>query len=104
MQVSRPEELRQVVDGARLNFVRARFTEKNMDTLTHALSGALLGRAVSNKNIPRRVAAGFFACAAPDLDFVISFAGPVEYLLNHRGVTHSLILLPAWALLYSWIL
>jgi inner membrane protein len=28
----------------------------------------------------------------------------VEYLLTHRGVTHSLILLPAWALLYSWIL
>ena len=50
------------------------------------------------------MAAGFFACAAPDLDFVIGFAGPVEYLLNHRGVTHSLLLLPAWALLYSWIL
>jgi inner membrane protein len=28
----------------------------------------------------------------------------VQYLLHHRGVTHSLILLPAWALLYSWIL
>ncbi len=50
------------------------------------------------------MAAGFFACAAPDLDFVIGFVGPVEYLLSHRGVTHSLILLPAWALLYSWIL
>jgi inner membrane protein len=50
------------------------------------------------------VAAGFFACAAPDLDFVIGFVGPVEYLLSHRGVTHSLILLPAWAWLYSWIL
>jgi inner membrane protein len=40
----------------------------------------------------------------PDLDFVIGFVGPVEYVLAHRGVTHSLILLPAWALLYSWIL
>ena len=28
----------------------------------------------------------------------------MEYLLTHRGVTHSIILLPAWALLYSWIL
>jgi inner membrane protein len=28
----------------------------------------------------------------------------VEYLLSHRGVTHSLILLPLWALLYAWIL
>ena len=80
-----------------------------MDTLTHALSGALLARATAPKDaaprsVPRRVAAGFFACAAPDLDFVIGFAGPVEYLLTHRGVTHSLVLLPAWALLVSWIL
>jgi inner membrane protein len=80
-----------------------------MDTLTHALSGALLARATAPKDaaprsLPRRVAAGFFACAAPDLDFVIGFVGPVEYLLSHRGVTHSLILLPAWALVLSWIL
>jgi inner membrane protein len=34
----------------------------------------------------------------------VSFVGPVEYLANHRGVTHSLILLPLWALLYSWVL
>ena len=50
------------------------------------------------------MAAGFFAAAAPDLDFVIGFIGPVEYLATHRGVTHSLLLLPAWALLLSWIL
>jgi len=80
-----------------------------VDTLTHALSGALLARATAPRDapprsIPRRVAAGFFACAAPDLDFVIGFVGPVEYLLSHRGVTHSLILLPLWALLFSWVL
>jgi inner membrane protein len=80
-----------------------------MDTLTHALSGALLARATAPKDapprsIPRRVAAGFFACAAPDLDFVIGYFGPVEYLLHHRGATHSLILLPLWALVFSWIL
>jgi len=80
-----------------------------LDTLTHALSGALLARATAPKalpprSLPRRIAAGFFACAAPDLDFVIGFVGPVEYLLSHRGVTHSLILVPLWALLYSWIL
>ena len=80
-----------------------------MDTLTHALSGALLARATAStgappRSIPRRVAAGFFACAAPDLDFVFGFAGPVQYLLNHRGVTHSLVLLPLWAFIFSWIL
>jgi inner membrane protein len=80
-----------------------------VDTLTHALSGALFARATAPKDAPprslaRRVAAGFFACAAPDLDFVVAFVGPVEYLQNHRGVTHSLVLLPLWAFVYSWVL
>src|SRR5882762_8545420 len=80
-----------------------------MDTLTHALSGALLARATAPRDapprsIPRRIAAGFFACAAPDLDFVTGFAGPVAYLVNHRGVTHSLVLLPLWSLGVAWLL
>ena len=80
-----------------------------MDTLTHALSGALFARATSQSAgqrgaIARRVAAGFFACAAPDLDFVIGFFGPVKYLQFHRGVTHSLLMLPLWALVLSWVL
>src|SRR5687768_13168083 len=77
-----------------------------MDTLTHALSGALLARATAPSDRPsrRRIAAGFLACAAPDLDFVLSYAGPVVYLEQHRGVTHSVLLLPLWALLLSWLL
>jgi inner membrane protein len=80
-----------------------------LDTLTHALSGALLARATAPKDapprsIPRRVAAGFFAAAAPDLDFVLAFVSPVVYLEQHRGPTHSVLLLPLWALLLSWVL
>src|SRR5258705_11786364 len=80
-----------------------------VDALTHALSGALLARATAPKDapprsLPRRIAAGFFACAAPDLDFVVSWFGPVAYLELHRGPTHSLVLLPLWALLFSWVL
>src|SRR5712692_7137487 len=80
-----------------------------MDTLTHALSGALLARATAPKDappasLPRRLAAGFFACAAPDLDFVVGLVGPVEYLAHHRGATHSLVLLPLWAFVFSWLL
>jgi inner membrane protein len=56
------------------------------------------------RSLPRRVAAGFFACAAPDLDFVIGFLGPAEYVLHHRGVTHSLLLMPLWAVPVAWIL
>jgi inner membrane protein len=80
-----------------------------MDTLTHALSGALLARATASKDapprsLPRRVAAGFFACAAPDLDWVVALFGPMEFLAHHRGVTHSLLLAPLWALPLSWAL
>jgi len=80
-----------------------------MDTLTHALSGALIARATAARDAPRdevrrRVAAGFLACAAPDLDIVFAFFGQLEYLTNHRGITHSLVLLPLWALLLSWLL
>jgi inner membrane protein len=80
-----------------------------VDTLTHALSGALVARASARpdappRSVPRRVAAGFLAAAFPDLDFVIAFLGPVQYLLNHRGVTHSLLMLPLWALAVSWLL
>jgi inner membrane protein len=80
-----------------------------MDTLTHALSGALLARATAPRDaspgaLSRRIAAGFFSCAAPDLDFVYGFAGPVQYILNHRGPTHSIVLLPLWAFLVAWLL
>ena len=54
--------------------------------------------------MPRYIATGFLACAAPDLDIVASFAGPVAYLMNHRGVTHSLVLLPLWAVGVAWLL
>ncbi len=69
----------------------------------------MLARATAPRNapplsIPRRVAAGFFACAAPDLDFVVSWFGPVAYLELHRGPTHSLLLLPFWAFVFSWVL
>jgi len=75
-----------------------------MDTLTHALSGALLARAVSKQDIPRRVAAGFLACAAPDLDIVYAFAGPMAYLEHHRAASHSILMLPFWAALVAWLL
>jgi inner membrane protein len=80
-----------------------------MDTLTHALSGALLARAAQPKDaparsLPRRIAAGFFACAAPDLDIVYAFGGPAAYLENHRAASHSLLMLPLWAALVAWLL
>ena len=41
---------------------------------------------------------------APDLDLVTSLLSPTAYLDHHRGVTHSLVMLPLWALLCAGLL
>ncbi len=81
-----------------------------MDTLTHALSGALLARATEPHvrradQLPRhwRMLVGFLTAAFPDSDFIFNFADPLTYLSMHRGVTHSIILLPLWAALLALI-
>jgi inner membrane protein len=78
-----------------------------MDTLTHALSGALAGRATTPKgarvSVTARVTAGFFAAAFPDTDVLLSLVSPVAYLTHHRGVTHSILLAPAWSFVLAWL-
>jgi inner membrane protein len=79
-----------------------------MDTITHALSGTLLARATATPaaKVPLRVRllSGTLTAAFPDSDFVIRFfADPLTYLNLHRGVTHSIIMLPVWAFLLSWL-
>jgi inner membrane protein len=49
------------------------------------------------------VLAGAFAAAFPDIDFVVGYLSPAAYLENHRGITHSILLLPAWALVAAWL-
>ncbi len=96
-----------------------------METLTHALSGALLARAtVANTSDPAalsrgislsrtsshrtlstkaRVLTGGLAAAFPDADIVLRSIDTLTYLNWHQGVTHSLLLLPAWALVLAWL-
>jgi inner membrane protein len=81
-----------------------------MDTLTHALSGALLARATWHKDhalsLRQRTQAGFLTAAFPDIDYITRLTTDnfLVYLNYHRGITHSLLLLPLWALLLSLIL
>lgn len=82
-----------------------------MDTLTHALSGALLARATAPSStassdvlpLRRRIAIGALAAAFPDIDVVVSWLSPLSYLYHHRGVTHSLVMLALWAVLLAWL-
>lgn len=81
-----------------------------MDTLTHALSGALIAAATGHRqsepsslSLNRRAWVGLLAGAFPDSDYVLNAIDPLLYLNEHRGVTHSIILLPVWALLLAWL-
>lgn len=82
-----------------------------MDTLTHAISGALLAAATAparrrpgEPGLRTRTAAGFLAAAFPDADFALRFIDTLTYLNWHQGVTHSIVLLPLWALGLAWLL
>ncbi len=73
-----------------------------MDTLTHALSGALIARVLPPSRdhplSPRAaLAAGAAAAAFPDIDIVLRLADTLTYLNHHQGLTHSLLLWPVWA-------
>ncbi len=79
-----------------------------MDTLTHALSGALLVRAAEPvlpklKALPVRIRliAGMTAAAFPDIDGVLRLIDTLTYLNWHQGPTHSFLMLPLWAYLLA---
>ena len=82
-----------------------------MDPLTHALSGALLVRATapsaqsSEQILPlrTRILVGFVAAAFPDLDLALRLIDTLTYLNWHQGPTHSLVMLPVWAFLLSYL-
>ena len=109
-----------------------------MDTLTHALSGALLARLiVARGSVPpaanavtsgasataaaggfgaawvggpaaplpwQGVVVGLVAGAFPDIDVVAQGFGDVAYLTHHRGITHSVLMLPIWAFGLAWLM
>jgi inner membrane protein len=81
-----------------------------MDTLTHALCGALGARLTAPRmpgadapGLAPRLAVGFVAGMFPDIDFVLGYLSPTALLQWHRGITHSVLLLPLWAALLAWL-
>jgi inner membrane protein len=55
-------------------------------------------------SLRRRLVAGALCAAFPDADFIANFVSPLTYLLNHRGITHSVVMLPLWSVLLALIL
>jgi membrane-bound metal-dependent hydrolase YbcI (DUF457 family) len=68
-----------------------------MDNLAHTLIGAALGRAVGGRELPAAGWIGAIAGNAPDWVELVLKPGSwapragVEYLVYHRGITHSLL-------------
>lgn len=71
-----------------------------MDNLTHTLVGIALSRAFFKKRVAFATTAMVVAANLPDLDLLYSWPG-VRYLEYHRGVTHSVWMLPIWAALVA---
>lgn len=77
-----------------------------MELVTHALLGAgaaLASRpARSRLNTRQRLLLGATAAVFPDIDFAAFPFDPLRFLADwHQGPTHSLLLLPLWALLIA---
>ncbi|MGA2634956.1 MAG: metal-dependent hydrolase [Terracidiphilus sp.] len=68
-----------------------------MEPVTHFLTGACIGRAGLNRKTAYATLTAVLAAEAADLDVLWSFAGPVEELKHHRGITHTLIAVPVVA-------
>jgi len=49
------------------------------------------------------MALGFVAAAFPDSDFILRGIDVLTYLNLHRGVTHSIVMLPLWALILALV-
>jgi len=75
-----------------------------MDSITHALTGAVIAKSFDDKKIGNwgfieGIAMGYF----PDADFVLGLFNPQFYIQYHRDFTHSLILIPFYAIISSWL-
>ncbi len=74
-----------------------------MGTVTHGLIGARTSRIGFHQRTGRAATIAFLIGAIfPDIDMMVSFLGPDAALRHHRGVTHSLVCAPLFALLLSW--
>jgi inner membrane protein len=79
-----------------------------VDNVTHTLTGLMMARCGLDRTTPRGGALMLMLAAnAPDIDVVTGFPGSLNYMLYHRGYTHSLAMAPVMAvlplLLARWI-
>jgi inner membrane protein len=82
-----------------------------MEPVTHFLTGACISRAGLNRKTAYATLVAVLAAEAGDMDVFWGFAGPVEELKRHRGITHTFLAAPFVAgvvvglvwLLHRWL-
>lgn len=76
-----------------------------MDSLTHALTGVVIAKAINDEKVGNwGTIAGLAVGLFPDSDFVLGLFNRQFYIEYHRDFTHSLLLIPFYALFFSWLL
>jgi inner membrane protein len=76
-----------------------------LDTLTHGLIGILGSRTgFSQRNGKVATIAFLIGAIFPDIDLIVSFFGPEFSLRYHRGVTHSIIAAPVFAMFIAAVI
>lgn len=74
-----------------------------MDSITQAALGASIAGAVAGKTLGRSVLlTGALIGTLPDLDVVIDYGTAVANFTQHRGFSHSLLVLVPLSLLLAW--
>ena len=69
-----------------------------MDTISHGIAGAVFGRSLTDRPGARAaLIVGAAAAMLPDLDFLY-ISSRLDYLKEHRGWTHSFLVMPFLAL------
>ena len=78
-----------------------------MDTITHGIAGALVAKSFVPEQESRLATLALtFGAVFPDSDGFAQFfaSSRLAWLETHRGVTHSFLMLPVWALLFGGLI
>ena len=76
-----------------------------MDSVTQAALGATIAGAIAGKRCNGKVLlAGALLGTLPDLDVFIDYGDDISNMINHRGFSHSLLVLLPFSFLLAWLL
>src|SRR5579885_1679985 len=78
-----------------------------VDTITHGIAGTLIGKAFFSEREGRiGTAAVALGSIFPDSDILLNpfYSDRIQFLRIHRGITHSLIALPFFSLLFGYLI